>query len=171
MDVPQDKLEILYKTYKNELESMTFSESSKQRVIGYISAEQKRQDSYSREDYMATWDLPVYEGFEETKAMLEELGYPISDTIPAEEVLRIRLTSSDDMGNTEGEVILEKKEDMERILEALSYGDGRYRVGSPMEYAVNVEITWNDRFKEQWRPLYLMNNGTVDDILKELHID
>ena len=171
MDVPQDKLEILYKTYKNELESMTFSESSKQRVIGYISAEQKRQDSYSREDYMATWDLPVYEGFEETKAMLEELGYPISDTIPAEEVLRIRLTSSDDMGNTEEEVILEKKEDMERILEALSYGDGRYRVGSPMEYAVNVEITWNDRFKEQWRPLYLMNNGTVDDILKELHID
>ena len=171
MDVPQDKLEILYKTYKNELESMTFSESSKQRVIGYISAEQKRQDSYSREDYMATWDLPVYEGFEETKAMLEEFGYPISDTIPAEEVLRIRLTSLDDMGNTEGEVILEKKEDMERILEALSYGDGRYRVGSPMEYAVNVEITWNDRFKEQWRPLYLMNNGTVDDILKELHID
>lgn len=171
MDVPQNKLEILYKTYKNELESMTFSESSKQRVIGYISAEQKRQDSYSREDYMATWDLPVYEGFEETKAMLEELGYPIIDTIPAEEVLRIRLTSSDDMGNTEGEVILEKKEDMERILEALSYGDGRYRVGSPMEYGVNVEITWNDRFKEQWRPLYLMNNGTVDDILKELHID
>nr|WP_317360561.1 DUF6449 domain-containing protein [uncultured Blautia sp.] len=171
MNLQQDKLEILYKTYKNELESMTFSESSKQRVIGYISAEQKMQDSYTREDYMATWDLPVYEGFKETRVMLEELGCPISDTIPAEEVLRIRLTSSDEMGNTEGEVILEKKEDMERILEALSYGDGRYRVGSPMEYAVNVEITWNDRFKEQWRPLYLMNNGTVDDILKELHID
>ena len=40
-----------------------------------------------------------------------------------------------------------------------------------MEYAVNVEIIWNDRFKETWRPLYLMNKGTVDDILKELHID
>lgn len=103
--------------------------------------------------------------------MLEELGYPISNIIPAEEVLRIRLTSLDDMGNTEEEVILEKKEDMERILEALSYGDGRYRIGSPMEYAVNVEIIWNDRFKETWRPLYLMNKGTVDDILKELHID
>ena len=132
---------------------------------------QKRQDSYTREDYMATWDLPVYEGFEETRAMLEELGYPISNIIPAEEVLRIRLTSLDDMGNTEEEVILEKKEDMERILEALSYGDGRYRIGSLMEYAVNVEIIWNDRFKETWRPLYLMNKGTVDDILKELHID
>lgn len=171
MDIPQDKLEILYKTYKNELESMTFSESRKQRVIGYISTEQKMQDSYTREDYMATWDFPVYEGFEETRAMLEELGYPIRDVIPAEEVLRIRLTSLDDMGNTEGEVILGEKEEMERILEALSYGDGRYRVGSPMEYAVNVEIIWNDRFKETWRPLYLMNNGTIDDILEELHID
>ena len=171
MDIQQDKLEILYKTYKNELESMTFSESREQRVIGYISAEQKMQDSYTREDYMATWDLPVYEGFKETRAMLEELGYPISDTIPAEEVLRIRLTNSDDMGETTGEVILEKKEDIERVLKSLSYGDGRYRVGSNMEYAVNVEIAWNDRFRETWRPLYLMNTGTVDDILKELHID
>lgn len=171
MDLPQDKLEILYKTYKNELESMTFSESSAQRIIGYLSAEQKMKDGYSMGDYMSTWDLPVYEGFEETKAMLKELGYPILDIIPVEEVLRIRLSNLDEGGNTAGEVILEKPEDMERILKALSYGDARYRVGSNMEYAVNVEISWNDRFKEQWRTLYLMNNGTLDDVLKELHID
>lgn len=171
IDIQRDELEILYKTYKNELESMTFSESMDQRIIGFLNAESKMPDPYKTAGIMSTWDLPVYEGFENTKAMLKDLGYPMNETIPAEEVLQLKLTTTDENGNLAGEVILEEKDDIERVLKNLTYEECRYGIGSKVEYVVDVTIIWNDRFRNSWGSLYLLNNGTLDDMLQQLYID
>lgn len=173
LDVQRNELEILYKTYKNELEGMTFEEASDQRILGYLVAEQKEYGDYgnTKQDYMFSWDLPIYEGFSETRAMLTELGNPIEDHIPAEEVLQIRLTTMDEMGNTAQEVILEKPEEIQRVLNHMTYEYCHYGVGSKLLYDINVELIWTDRFKETEQSMYLLDDGSLDDILQKLNID
>lgn len=173
LDVQRNELEILYKTYKNELEGMTFEEASDQRILGYLVAEQKEYGDYgnTKQDYMFSWDLPIYEGFSETRAMLKELGNPIEDHIPAEEVLQIRLTTMDEMGNTAQEVILEKPEEIQRVLNHMTYEYCRYGVGSKLLYDINVELVWADRFKETGQTMYLLDDGSLEDILQKLNID
>lgn len=173
LDVQRNELEILYKTYKNELEGMTFEEAAGERILGYLVAEQMERGNYgnTKQDYMFSWDLPIYEGFSETRAMLTELGNPIEDHIPAEEVLQIRLTTMDEMGNTAQEMILEKPEEIQRVLEHMTYEYCHYGVGSKILYDINVEIIWTDRFKETGQTMYLLDDGSLDDILQKLNID
>ena len=173
LDVQRNELEILYKTYKNELEGMTFEEAAGERILGYLVAEQMERGNYgnTKQDYMFSWDLPIYEGFSETRAMLTELGNPIEDQIPAEEVLQIRLTTMDEMGNTAQEMILEKPEEIQRVLEHMTYEYCHYGVGSKILYDINVEIIWTDRFKETGQTMYLLDDGSLDDILQKLNID
>lgn len=173
LDVQRNELEILYKTYKNELEGMTFEEAAGERILGYLVAEQMERGNYgnTKQDYMFSWDLPIYEGFSETRAMLTELGNPIEDQIPAEEVLQIRLTTMDEMGNTAQEMILEKPEEIQRVLEHMTYEYCYYGVGSKILYDINVEIIWTDRFKETGQTMYLLDDGSLDDILQKLNID
>lgn len=173
LDVQRNELEILYKTYKNELEGMTFEEAAGERILGYLVAEQMERGNYgnTKQDYMFSWDLPIYEGFSETRAMLTELGNPIEDQIPAEEVLQIRLTTMDEMGNTAQEVILEKPEEIQRVLNHMTYEYCRYGVGSKLLYDINVELVWTDRFKETEQTMYLLDDGSLDDILQKLNVD
>ena len=173
VDVQKNELEILYKTYKNELEGMTFEEAAGERILGYLVAEQKENGNYgnTKQDYMFSWDLPIYEGFSETRAMLTELGIPIQEHIPAEEVLQIKLTTMDEMGNTAQEVILEKPEEIQRVLEHMTYEYCHYGVGSKILYDINVEIVWTDRFKEAEQTMYLLDDGSLDDIFQKLNID
>ena len=41
LNATEDVIDNIYKTYKGELESMTLEQSSKDRILGYLSVEEK----------------------------------------------------------------------------------------------------------------------------------
>lgn len=169
LNINGEMRENLYKTYKSELESMTFEQSRKNRIIGYLLAEQKVK-TLDGSAYTEDCELPVYENFVRTKAFLEKAGFPLKDNISAEDVFEIKLYRN----NAEGEIkelVLERPEEMETILEKLTFGEGYYGVGSNLDYSVNVEISWKDRDISTQTNLYLEKSKELQDILKQLKDD
>ena len=122
------------------------------------------------DDYIYTYYLPVYESFEKTRELLEDMGNPMPAEISAEEVEAIDLSRyvNEDGVDIYQEKSFQDKDDIETILKQLTYAESRFTVGSPVNYDVSVVIRWKDQEKEQ-TSLSLFENDSLSDILNQLY--
>lgn len=172
INASKDTLENIYKTYKGELESMTFSQSRTSRILGYLSVDEKIKGAYDEQknQYNMEIDLPVYEGFSKTRDLLENIGQPLNELSP-EEILNITIYAPDDSDGEYREQVIGDKAEIEKILSSLTYENGHYSLGSKINYQVNLNILFEDRNRQVQPSLYLMEGKVVDDLLKKLSID
>lgn len=164
INASEDVIDNIYKTYKGELESMTLEQSSKDRVLGYLSVEEKLEENYNQ-----TTDFPIYESFTKTRELLENSGQPLKE-LSAEDVLNITVYGTRNDGEYVEEVI-DDKEELKEILPSLTYEMGRYGLGSQVDYELNMTILFEDRGTQMQSNLYMMEGEAVDNLLKKLNID
>ena len=60
------------------------------------------------------------------------------------------------------------QEEIEKILGQITFTEGRFTVGSPVNYDINAEIQWKDQEKGSVS-LSLMENDSLTDILEQLY--
>ena len=138
INASEDVIDNIYKTYKGELESMTLEQSCKDRILGYLSMEEKIEGNYNQ-----TTDFPIYESFTKTRELLEDAGQPLKD-LSAEEVLNITIYGTKSNGEYLEEVIADKEE-IEKIIPNLTYEIGHYGLGSKVNYELNLNILFENR--------------------------
>ena len=128
------------------------------------------QGYYQYDDYIYSYYLPVYESFEKTRDLLENMGNPMPNEVSPEEVESVRLSRyvSANEADLYQEKIFQDQEEIEKILEQITLTEGRFTVGSPVNYDVNVEIRWKDQEKDPVS-LYLMENDSLSGILDQLY--
>lgn len=165
LEVNKEKLENIFKTYKGELESLTFAQSQEQAVIGYLTMEEQIKDQIGG-DYSYRYQLPVYESFDKTRALLEEAGNPMPKTIPVEEILDIQIgdyTELDENGEYKT-MTIEDDGEIENILQHPTFMIGRYGVGSELDYDHTITIRWKNRDKES-QSVYLWKEQDLGQLL------
>ncbi|HIX28092.1 MAG TPA: ABC transporter permease [Candidatus Blautia stercoravium] len=168
VDVSGSHLEEIYKTYKTELENMTFQESAKNRIVGYLTAEMELTD---QEDgtYGADCRLPIYENFTKTIQLLQEAGEEVPLELDVSQVQKLVISR----WNEEGEEISTEIEDnmqKETLLKHLTFEEAHYGVDSHVEYDLNVSIEYkNSEYTSS--SIYLIKDKSVEDILKKLNFD
>lgn len=173
LNLSKNSADIFMKTYKGELENLTFAQSREEKVVGYMELQENAegdQGYYLYDDYIYTYYLPVYESFEKTRELLEDMGNPMPAEISAEEVEAIDLSRyvNEDGVDIYQEKSFQDKDDIETILKQLTYAESRFTVGSPVNYDVSVVIRWKDQEKEQ-SSLSLFENDSLSDILNQLY--
>lgn len=171
LDLSRDSGETLLKTYKGELENLTFAQTREEKITGYMEIQEetgKDPGVYWSNDYISYY-VPVYESFEKTRKLLEEMGNPMPDEISPEEVESVTLSRYVSKGMTDlyQEKVFRDQGELEKILGQVTFTEGRYSVGSPVNYDVNVTVQWKDREKAPVS-MYLMENDQLSDILSQL---
>ena len=161
------------KTYKGELENLTFAQTREEKIVGYMELQEKAQADqgyYQYDDYIYSYYLPVYESFEKTRDLLDKMGNPMPEEISLEEVGSIRLGRyiSTDETDLYQEKVFQNQEEIEKILGQITFTEGRFTVGSPVNYDINAEIQWKDQEKGSVS-LSLMENDSLTDILEQLY--
>lgn len=144
VDAKGDAMENIYKTYKGELEGMTFAQASEERIIGYLCIREKENEDGIEKYYR----LPVYENFDKTRELLEKAGSPMPVDFDVDEVLQIQLYNYKETGDNGGLYSNYKVTDTEElkvILKNLSCAEARYSIDSDYNYGYNVEIYWKDQ--------------------------
>lgn len=165
IDGSKDILENIYKTYKSELESMTFEQACTGRIIGYLDVEKKEKntdkyygkvyaDKYygkvyaeQRDDIVIT-QFPIYENFTKTKELLEDAGQPLKE-LSSQDILNVTVFS--DAEQEDGKVITDKDE-IEKILPRLTQESHHYSLGTNINYHISVLVT----FENQNQTLFYM---------------
>lgn len=168
INASKDTVENIYKTYKGELESMTFKQSRTDRILGYLSVDEKVETPYS-ETYSINIDFPVYESFTKTRELLESAGQPLSE-LSADGILNITVYGTNSDGEYTEEII-EDKSEIEKILPSLTYEAGHYGLGSKVNYNVNISILFEDRGMQAQSELYMMEGEALDSLLENMNID
>ena len=171
LDLSQNSADTLLKTYKGELENLTFLQSTEEKVVGYMELQERtREDQsyYWANDYISYY-VPVYESFEKTRNLLEKMGNPMPNEVSWEEVVSIRLSRyiSTDETDLYQEKVFQEQGELEKILEQITFTEGRFTVGSPVNYDVSVEIQWKDQEKAPVA-LYLMEDDSLTDIIDQV---
>ena len=171
LDLSQNSADTLLKTYKGELENLTFLQSTEEKVVGYMELQERtREDQsyYWANDYISYY-VPVYESFEKTRNLLEKMGNPMPNEVSWEEVESIRLSRyiSTDENDLYQEKVFQEQGELEKILEQITFTEGRFTVGSPVNYDVSVEIQWKDQEKAPVA-LYLMEDDSLTDIIDQV---
>ena len=164
INASEDAIDNIYKTYKGELESMTLEQSRTNRILGYLSVEEKIEENYNQ-----TTEFPIYESFTKTRELLENAGRPLKE-LSAEEVLNITVYGTESNGEYVEKVIADKGE-IEKILPNLTYEIGHYGLGSKVNYDINLNILFEDRGAEMQSSLYMMEGEALDSLLEKLSID
>ena len=164
INASEDAIDNIYKTYKGELESMTLEQSRTNRILGYLSVEEKIEENYNQ-----TTEFPIYESYTKTRELLENAGRPLKE-LSAEEVLNITVYGTESNGEYVEKVIADKGE-IEKILPNLTYEIGHYGLGSKVNYDINLNILFEDRGAEMQSSLYMMEGEAVDSLLEKLSID
>lgn len=176
LTLSDENKERLMKTYQEELENMTFDQSRREKQVGWLELQEKAEPEISamgysvNSTYTYSYNLPVYESFEKTRAMLEKLGNPMTDSIESDQVESILVSRySYESGE---EQYLEKeyrtKEDIEKLLAQATFRDERFTVGSHVNYQVSCEITWKDSKKDKIA-FYIFEDSSLTDILEQLN--
>ena len=173
LEASKNSMDTLIKTYKGELENLTFARTREEKIVGYMELQEKAQADqgyYQYNDYIYSYYLPVYESFEKTRDLLEDMGNPMPNEVSPEEVESVRLGRyvSADEADLYQEKIFQDQEEIEKILEQITFTEGRFTVGSPVNYDVNTEIRWKDQEKDPVF-LYLMENDSLSGILDQLY--
>lgn len=148
LEVSEEKLQNIYKTYKGELESLSFAKCQEQAIIGYLRMDEKLKDEAGGE-YSYTYKLPVYESFEKTRGLLEEAGNPMPKVIPIDQVLDVQImdfTELDENGEYKS-VTIDDSGIIESLLKSPTLLEGRYGVGSGIDYQHSITVRWKDRDK------------------------
>lgn len=153
----------IFKTYKSEWESLEFQESLEQQVVGFlnfdcISVQQgsRFENGTASLDITQTLSLPLYEGFQNTRKLLEEAGCRVYTKEDVNKIDKIVVVSSDNNGNTE-EFTFSDKEDRMEILEKSVFD----QYSNPAknlypDYSKSLRIYWKDgEIKEG---IYLSND-------------
>lgn len=171
LDLSKNSADTLLKTYKGELENLTFLQSTEEKVVGYMELQERtREDQsyYWANDYISYY-VPVYESFEKTRNLLEKMGNPMPNEVSWEEVESIRLSRyiSTDETDLYQEKVFQEQGELEKILEQITFTEGRFTVGSPVNYDVSVEIQWKDQEKAPVA-LYLMEDDSLTDIIDQV---
>lgn len=164
INASEDVIDNIYKTYKGELESMTLEQSCKDRILGYLSVEEKIEGNYNQ-----TTDFPIYESFTKTRELLEDAGQPLKD-LSAEEVLNITVYGTKSNGEYLEEVIADKEE-IEKIIPNLTYEIGHYGLGSKVNYELNLNILFENRGTQMQSSLYMMEGEVLNSLLEKMNID
>ena len=102
--------------------------------------------------------------------LLEDMGNPMPNEVSPEKVESVclgRYVSADE-ADLYQEKIFQDQEEIEKILEQITFTEGRFTVGSPVNYDVNTEIRWKDQEKDPVF-LYLMENDSLSGILDQLY--
>lgn len=160
----EDVIDNIYKTYKGELESMTFEQSCTERILGYLSVEEKIEENYNQ-----TTEFPIYESFTKTRELLENAGRPLEE-LTAEKVLSITVGGVRDGGEYVEEVITDKAE-LEKILPNLTYEIGHYGLGNKVGYDVNMSILFEEKGTQTQSSLFMMEGEAFNSLLEKLNID
>ena len=173
LELSKDSGDTLMKTYKGELENLTFAQTREEKIVGYMELQEKAQADqgyYQYDDYIYSYYLPVYESFEKTRDLLDKMGNPMPEEISLEEVGSIRLGRyiSTDETDLYQEKVFQNQEEIEKILGQITFTEGRFTVGSPVNYDINAEIQWKDQEKGSVS-LSLMENDSLTDILEQLY--
>lgn len=164
LNATEDVIDNIYKTYKGELESMTLEQSSKDRILGYLSVEEKIEENYNQ-----TTDFPIYESFTKTRELLENAGQPLKE-LSSDDILSITCYGTRSNGEYVEEVITDKAE-IEEILPSLTYEMGHYGLGSKVSYELNFNILFEDRGTQMQNNLYMMEGEAFNSLLEKLNID
>lgn len=160
----EDVIDNIYKTYKGELESMTFEQSCTDRILGYLSVEEKIEENYNQ-----TTEFPIYESFTKTRELLENAGQPLEE-LSAEKILSITVGGVRDGGEYVEEVITDKAE-LEKILPNLTYEIGHYGLGNKVGYDVNISILFEEKGTQTQSSLFMMEGEVFNSLLEKLNID
>lgn len=137
-----DAMENIYKTYKGELESMTFAQASEERIIGCLCLRQKE----TKEGYEAYYRLPVYESFTKTRELLEKAGSPMPAQISAADIQQIGLSGIiPDSEGLYGSYMVTDEEEMQTILDHLSFFSGKYSIDSDYNFGINTDLYWKNQ--------------------------
>lgn len=176
LKLTENSADTLMKTYKGELENLTFSQSRQEKVTGYMEIQENAQDNqgyhsvYTADSYMYSYCLPIYESFEKTRDLLGKMGNQMPDEIPADTVESIGLSGYVSSGGEElfREKIFQDQEEIGKILKQITYTQGRYTVGSSVDADIIVDIQWKDP-ESSPVSLYLMEDSSLSDILEKLY--
>ena len=103
-------------------------------------------------------------------AMLEKMGNPMPESIDQDQVESIVLSR---YLYEDGEDQYLKKEytsqeDIQKILLQATFGEGRFSVGSYMNYDVTCEIFWKDEEKENL-VFSIFEDSSLTEILEQLN--
>lgn len=164
VNATEDVIDNIYKTYKGELESMTLEQSSKDRILGYLSVEEKIEENYNQ-----TTEFPIYESFVKTRELLEEAGQPLKE-LSSDEIRSITCGGTRSDGEYVEEVITDKAE-IEKIIPSLTYEMGHYGLGSKVSYELGCTILFEDGGTQMQSDLYMMEGEVLNSLLKKLNID
>ena len=176
LTISDENLSTLIKTYQSELENMTFAQSQEEQIVGWmevhegIETEESSMEYSIDSSYSYSYNLPVYTGFEKTRAMLEKMGNPMPESIDQDQVESIVLSR---YLYEDGEDQYLKKEytsqeDIQKILPQATFGEGRFSVGSHMNYDVTCEIFWKDEEKENL-VFSIFEDSSLTEILEQLN--
>lgn len=160
----EDVINNIYKTYKGELESMTFEQSCTERILGYLCVEEKIEENYNQ-----TTEFPIYESFTKTRELLANAGRPLEE-LSVEKVLSITVGGVRDGGEYVEEVITDKAE-LEKILPKLTFEIGHYGLGNKVGYDLNMNILFEEKGTQAQSSLFLMEGEVFDSLLEKLNID
>lgn len=158
----EEMMRKIFKTYKNEWESLSFEESTSQQVVGFLyvdslTGDKNLKDSDSSVDYgsVQTQSLPLYEGFVNTRKLLEEAGCPVYTAEDVDKIEKVVLTSADEVGNEEDFTFTEPK-DIKEILENSMFDQySNPATDSYPNYSKSVRIYWKDDTGESKDRVYL----------------
>lgn len=176
LTLSDENKERLMKTYQEELENMTFDQSRREKQVGWLELQEKAEPEISamgysvNSTYTYSYNLPVYESFEKTRAMLEKLGNPMTDSIEPDQVESILLSRySYESGEEQyQEKEYRTEEDIQKLLAQATFRDERFTVGSHVNYQVSCEITWKDSKKDKIA-FYIFEDSSLTDILEQLN--
>lgn len=176
LKLTENSVDTLMKTYKGELENLTFSQSRHEKVTGYMEIQENAQDNqgyyavYTADSYMYSYCLPIYESFEKTRELLGKMGNQMPDEISADTVESIGLSGYVSSGGEElfREKIFQDQEEIGKILKQITYTQGRYTVGSSVDADIIVDIRWKDP-ESSPVSLYLMEDSSLSDITEKLY--
>lgn len=167
IDAGKEALKDLYKTYKTEYEGMAYEDALKNRVVGYLMAEYKVQTG--ADEYTSEIKFPIYDNFAKTLDMLKKMNEEIYTETSAEDVEYIQLNYWDDGKDKEEKV--EDPEEIQKILEQLTFNVGRYHTENKPIYNIGVGVYWKDHTINQQTEMNIMPGKVLDQYLEELKID
>ena len=176
LTISDEKLSALIKTYQSELENMTFAQSQDEKIVGWmevhegVQTEEGSMEYSTDSSYSYSYNLPVYAGFQKTRDMLEKMGNPMPESIDQDQVESIVLSRY--LYENGEDQYLEKEytaqEDIQKIISQATFGEGRFSVGSHMNYDITCEIVWKDKEKENL-VFSIFEDSSLTKILEQLN--
>ncbi|MGI6007626.1 MAG: DUF6449 domain-containing protein [Ruminococcus sp.] len=168
---PEDAKDIL-KTYQQELEQAEYEELEPEHICGRLSVYRKADSQVVSNTFVT--DVTVYDSFEKTMKMLDDLGYPMRKTPDSDEVTQITVYGyaaewyqEDGQVYEDPQIEFTDKADIEEILNAAVQIDAPYfDIDSNYSMIVTVNSRDGERSNYMESSYQFLKDG-VPDCVKE----